>query len=134
MKRSALERATNVSDFDLDLPARADTQFGPGKHDVFHALLIAEINFIEIWAEEGERAEDASDEESEDSDESEKVRPSELFGLTVQEKLDGGPNQYERVGSFSAYGPWNLPNTLHEQQQEVMEFFADAETRTVMLI
>ena len=139
MKRLAVERAVQVSEAELQIPANADFHLSLEGHDCFSAVLIAEIACIEY--EHVGPTEERDDPESDDSeyDDERELKlqqgPSELFGLVIRERLPEEPNHFERVGSFSEFARWNGENPFGaHRKQQVLKFFAEAQERTIMLV
>ena len=142
MKRPAVERAVQVSEAEHQLPANADSHLNLEGHDCFSAVLIAEIACIEEEyvgpTEESEDSEsDDSEYEAADAERERKLRqgPSETFGLVIRQKLAEEPNHFERVGSFSGSARWNGENPFGKHsKQQVLNFFAGAQERTIILL
>lgn len=134
MKRLAVERAVQVFEAEFQIPANADFHLSLEGHDCFSAVLIAEIACIEY--EHFGSTEKRDDSESDDSErDDEQHGPSETFGLVVRQRLAEEPNQFERVGSFSGFARWNGdPPFGNHGKQQVLDFFAGAQERTVMLL
>ena len=142
MKRLAVERAVEVSEAELQLPANADSHLSLEGHDFFYAVLIAEIACIEEeYVGPTEESEDSESDDSEyepaDDEQERKLweGPSETFGLIIRERLAEESNRFERVGSFSGFARWNGENPFgNHKKQEVLNFFGAAQERTIMLL
>ena len=139
MKRLAVERAAQVSEAELQIPANADFHLSLEGHDCFSAVLIAEIACIEYEHVGPTQESDDSESDGSEYDDERELKlqqgPSEIFGLVIQERLPEEPNHFERVGSFSGFARWNGENPfgIHRKQQ-VLNFFAEAQERTIMLL
>ena len=133
MKRLAVERAVQASEAELQIPANADFHLSLEEHDCFSAVLIAEIACKEY--EHDGPTENRDDSESDDSERDDVQQgPSETFGLILRQRLVEEPNQFERVGSFSGFARWNGENPFgDDRKQQVLNFFAGAQERTIML-
>ena len=136
MKRLAVERAVEVSEAELQLPANADSHPSLEGHDFFYAVLIAEIACIEEeYVGPTEESEDSEHEPADDERERKLWEgPSETFGLVIRERLAEESNRFERVGSFSGFARRNGENPFgNHKKQEVLNFFGAAQERTIML-
>ena len=132
IKRLAAERAVQVSEAELQIPANADSRLSFEGPYVFYAVLIAEIACIK---EEDSESDDSEYEPADNEGRKLWKGPSETFGLIIRERLAEESNRFERVGSFSGFAFWNGENPFgNDKKQQVLNFFEAAQERTIMLL